>query len=240
MSAPKVRPSLDELRRLYVEEGLSQTQIAARFGVHQTTVSLWLAQLSPMKGIPSRGELAALYKQKSTWELAEHYDVTQTMVRRWLSHYAIPRRSYRQNKMPTKKGGSHDWGVRISQGLYASDKTGKTRGRVGELAPNWRGGIKTDPETGRVSLWSVERHRYFPRAWIVWQETHPDERITQGNVIHHIDSDPTNDAPENLVKLSAAQHITLHRKQEREHIVYLEGLLRAAGIEFQPMHEHTD
>jgi transposase len=243
VSAPKVRASDQELYDLYVVQHLSQEAIATKFGVHQGTVSMWLTRVVPDPNMPPKEDLRRMYEDEhlSTWEIATRYDVSQTKIRRWLRSAQIPPRDYKKNKMPTPKGGSHSWGLAIRQGQLKGGKVG--RGRVGDrgpLASNWKGGTKTDPQTGRVHLWSTERARYFPRAWFVWQESHPNEEIGQGYVIHHIDSDPTNDTPENLVKLSAAQHVALHRKQEREHIVYLEGLLREAGIDFRPMHEHTD
>lgn len=210
------------------------------FGVHQATISMWLSDLRQSTiPAPAEQELRAAYAAgKSTRALATMYGVSQPVVRRWMGHYGIARRSYKQNPTPVQKGVSHQWGDRISAGLLMSAETGKgNKGSFGEKAPNWRGGTKTDPKTGRVYLWSTDDKGYFPRAWTVWKASHPGEEIGKGHVIHHIDSDPTNDSPANLVKLSTPEHVALHRREERDYILALQALLDAAGISYPAKHE---
>lgn len=49
------------------------------------------------------------------------------------------------------------------------------------------------------------------RARYVWDQTHPDDPVLPGEVIHHINHDPTDDRPENLMKLRGhSQHAKEH------------------------------
>ena len=51
------------------------------------------------------------------------------------------------------------------------------------------------------------------RARIVWNESHPDDPLRDGEVIHHRNGDTTDDRPENLEKLlSQAEHFSLHAR----------------------------
>ena len=110
------------------------------------------------------------------------------------------------------------------------------RGKRGPEAPNWRGGQHIDRD-GRVRIWDSDKKRYFHRSVKVWMEAHPGEVVPRGYVIHHLDGDRTNDVPENLVRLSLAEHVALHRRKQQEYIVLLQQLLRDNGIEFPPQYD---
>lgn len=84
----------------------------------------------------TKSELEKLYVKKklSTWELAKIYGVSQTQIRRWLTRFDIPRRSYKENKMPVQKGHSHNWGGKISKAMM-----GNTNSKKGENHHFWKG-----------------------------------------------------------------------------------------------------
>jgi len=47
----------------------------------------------------------------------------------------------------------------------------------------------------------------------VWLETHPDEPLdTADYVIHHINGDHNDNRPENLQRMTRAEHTSLHQK----------------------------
>jgi len=108
-------------------------------------------------------------------------------------------------------------------------------GRFGEDAPNWRGGQHID-SSGHMRVWDRHRKRYVPRAHVVWLENHPGEEVPRGYVVHHLDGNKLNDVPENLECISLAAHVARHRRAPAEYIAYLQGLLDAAGIVYEPQH----
>jgi hypothetical protein len=178
-----------------------------------------------------------LVERKSQREIGSFYNVSQPTLRRWLDRYDISSRGYTENVVPTRGLQHHTWGPQIREALLGNPNVGQgNKGRFGENAPNWRGGTKTGPG-GRVFVWSSMMKRYLPNAVKAWLEAHPGEIVGNGYVIHHIDGDPSNDSPDNLTRLSVAQHIALHRKQEREYIKTLQRLLDEAGIAYPPIHD---
>lgn len=52
--SPKLRLSLDEMRRLYVEQGWSLRRLAMRYGVHFSTVQRHLVALGVTMRRPGR------------------------------------------------------------------------------------------------------------------------------------------------------------------------------------------
>jgi hypothetical protein len=147
----------------------------------------------------------------STWGLAEVHGVSQMTIRRWMKADGIEARASVPPSSPTPKGGHHSWGTKISKSLKGNPHVGQgNAGKRGPDAPNWKGGRYIDKD-GRVFLWVHDRHRYVPRAVLVWSEAHPGEEILSGEVIHHVDVSKDNDVPENLVKMANADHVSLHR-----------------------------
>lgn len=46
----------------------------------------------------------------------------------------------------------------------------------------------------------------------LWNFWHPNDPLKETDVVHHKDGDKTNNSIENLVKMSAGEHMALHRK----------------------------
>jgi hypothetical protein len=130
--------------------------------------------------------------------------------------------------MPAK-GTTHDWGDKISASMKGRPSVNK--GKRGPDAPNWKGGQHTDKD-GRVKVWDPVKKRYYNRAILVWMAAHPGETLGPGYVIHHKDEDKQNDVPENLEKLSLAEHAARHRRNLEGYIQVLQGLLDEAGIPY--------
>jgi len=86
--------------------------------------------------MPSKKELQRKYltEQLSTWKLAVVYKTNQQQVLRWLERYDIPRRSYKENVMPVKKGGHHTWGNKIAKSML-----GNKNSKIGKNHWNWSG-----------------------------------------------------------------------------------------------------
>jgi transposase len=94
-------PADTELRRCYLDEGLTIAQLAARYGVSATTAKRWLDKA----GIPRRAagrrsrapgaaELRRLYQKEglSTTQIAQRHGVGQSTAHGWLRAAEIPLR----------------------------------------------------------------------------------------------------------------------------------------------------
>jgi hypothetical protein len=187
---------------------------------------------------PSPEELRDLYvgQSLSTWEISSRFGVSQMTVRRWMRRAGIEGRPHTENKMPTLKGGSHSWGAKISTANKGNPKVGRANaGKRGADAPNWKGG-EHRRANGRRYIWDPDAKRYFPRAVVVWRRENNGQPVGTGYVIHHRDGDSENDSPENLVRLSAKEHVTLHRRREREYIEMLQKIILDLGGIYPPMH----
>ena len=86
-------PTAAELRRLYLADGLTIAQLAARYGVGTATVRGWLQNAGIPRRLPgrpsqapSREELVRLYVAEglSTTQIGQRYEVSQQTALRWL------------------------------------------------------------------------------------------------------------------------------------------------------------
>jgi transposase len=89
----RLPPTAAELRRRYIADGLTITQLAARYGVGTSTVRQWLQNSSIPRRLPgrssqapSREELVRLYQAEglSTTQIGQRNGVSQQTALRWL------------------------------------------------------------------------------------------------------------------------------------------------------------
>jgi transposase len=94
-------PAAAELRRGYLADGLTTSQLEARYKVSATTVRRWLIEAGIPRRTPgrhshapTRKELARLYQVQglSTTQIGERYGVGQQTAHTWLRAAGIPRR----------------------------------------------------------------------------------------------------------------------------------------------------
>mgnify|MGYP001617913704 CR=1 FL=1 len=87
-------------------------------------------------------------------------------------------------------------------------------GRKGKDNLNYKGGWLGDD--GHIRIGKILR------SHIVWDARHPDNPVKPREVIHHLNGNPSDDRPENLIKLlNQNQHAHLHhagRPHSSEHI----------------------
>lgn len=87
--------------------------------------------------------------------------------------------------------------------------------QAGASAAHWANGTRKDRERVLLHLpWhpSATANGYVARSRIV-AELVLRRPLEPGEVVHHIDHDPSNDHPDNLLVLdSQSQHIALHRE----------------------------
>jgi hypothetical protein len=87
---------------------------------------------------------------------------------------------------------------------------------TGNQSRRWSGGEKVN-KSGRVSVYhssSDGKTKYVHRAVKVF-ESHYGRPVNKGELVHHIDGDPSNDAPENLTVLGVSKHHVAHRELEK-------------------------
>lgn len=88
-----------------------------------------------------------------------------------------------------------------------------------ERNPNWAGGQWTSNE-GRIFVRvpvaerhlhpTIRRDGYIQRYQYVWNTAHPEDPVREGDVIHHINEDPSDDRLENLEKTTQSTHARKH------------------------------
>lgn len=88
------------------------------------------------------------------------------------------------------------------------------RGKTGENSPRWSGGRKK--ANGYWYVWMpghhlADSHGYVAEHRLVCEQAYR-RRLRPDQHVHHIDGDPTNNAPENLVALTRTAHMALHHK----------------------------
>ncbi len=96
-----MRPGEDELRRLYVDEGLNCADLGRRFGVARGTVRNWLVaagvetRAKPNEKYPGDTEIRRLYveERKSLRQIAAELDTHIPVVSRWLKRAGVQSRS---------------------------------------------------------------------------------------------------------------------------------------------------
>lgn len=119
----------------------SGPELAKMFGVHHNTVYAKLVALGITKRYmyidfdPSKEELGELYKTMTIDQLAAHYGVSASSVKRKLREHRTPEISSAQRLKGKKKSLSH----RLAMGASA-----RASGiRAGEKNGNWKGGVST-------------------------------------------------------------------------------------------------
>ena len=151
---------------------------------------LRLAQ--PHRIIPPQKDLLVnlyLEQRKSTREIANQLGRNQRRIMSWLKLYSIPRRTYKENKMPVKKGGTHNWGYKISESVK-----GKRNG-------SWAGGLSPAqyPRVFNKRLKEEIRKRdNYTCQKCGMTEKESLEKWNRVLSVNHIDFDKNNCNPNNL------------------------------------------
>ena len=66
----------------------------------------------------------------------------------------------------------------------------------------------TNGKQRRIVLYHTRRYVY---ARLIWDKHNPNNKATKNDIVHHRDEDTLNDEPENLNKITRAQHTIIHK-----------------------------
>lgn len=139
-------PPKDELRRLYLDERLSQLEIAHRLMTNETTVRRWLDAadlprlgLHPWLNRPTAEEMRRLHvdEKKSTEEIGRMFGVNGRTIRMWMEKAGIERLGNKH----LRGGVSATWNIGRKRSPETIEKMRAVR--LGSVPPN----------KGRGSVW---------------------------------------------------------------------------------------
>lgn len=220
--------SRDEVCRLY-SLGVTANQLAAQEGVSGQTMCRRMEQMG-IKRRPqnernqiywrSRGKIAKpskvtleqayVHDQLSTHLIALQYHVTQFTILNWLRSYDITVRTLSEaNKLRHLRGSNN---------------------------PSWKGG-RYKNKSGYIFVLapshpSADSRGYVKEHALVWEQTH-GMPVPTGKIIHHLNGIEDDNRPENLVALTQAEHMKLHRTCLKE----MDGLERRVDMLFNKVIE---
>jgi hypothetical protein len=81
-------------------------------------------------------------------------------------------------------------------------------GRTRERNNGWKGGRRIHKQSGRATVLVDGKHILEHRALM---------KAPCGKVVHHLDEDPTNNDPDNLVIMERSEHTRLHNYANPRH-----------------------
>ncbi len=82
----------------------------------------------------------------------------------------------------------------------------------GTLGTNWRGGKFTD-STGRTWIFQDNAQKRYQYEYRLMVEAMIGRPLASGEVVHHINGNPSDNSPENLLVMSNREHVRLHAQQ---------------------------
>lgn len=108
----------ERLKQLYVEDGMSQSEIGSIFGTSQSTISRWLNKYN-LKTRPSKDKITGPWRDKESFrhlyfdkemtieEMADEWGCGTSTVMRWLKRHGFESRYYTDNNSaaPFETGG---------------------------------------------------------------------------------------------------------------------------------------
>lgn len=197
----------EQLKKLYLQDGLSDKAIALKLGVGAETVfkrrqdynikrsqseTLKIRWSRTLRKYPiSKQHLEELYinQKLSSNEISEQTEIDRTTIWKLLHQYQIPIRSQSEaHKLVAVSGRQHF--------LSGPDK------------PNWRGGRTTDGEYIKCLCKGHPRANqdgYVFEHILIWEQTH-NQPVPPGWVIHHLNGIKTDNRPENLIAIPKSKH----------------------------------
>lgn len=227
----------DTLYELYYEQGLSQQEIADRFGVGDSTISNWIRKHDiPKYPWEKEQVLRELYwdEEMSIADVADELDTDVTCIHRWMVEHEIPRRKGRDDPRPwrdeetlrelyfdeemsqrdiaehfdTTQGVINDWFRRFDIDVPSYAEAGQIARRV-DRAYFYTSTSGYELAGSRVgeSTYDIQIHRLVAIA----EEGY---NSVAGNVVHHENEIPWDNRPSNLTVMDELEHRNMHVRGE--------------------------
>lgn len=231
-----------ELRRLYIDEDMTQVEIAEELGVSDSTISNWIRHFGIEKepDYPWRDadRLRELYwnKEHSIHEIADRWDTHGNIIHRWMRRHDIPRRQFDRSEREFYDKELLErlyWDEGLSQRQIA-ERFGETQVAVSdvmiELGVNTRGFAEGGWVAKRVNraYFRTNRDGYEIAGSRCGDETfrvsihrlvavaeYGFEEVSKG-VVHHRNEIPWDNRPSNLEVMSDREHKRHHAKTRGE------------------------
>ena len=178
-----------KLERLYVEDEMSQSEIASMFGTSQSTISRWLSRHG-LKTRPSKDKITGPWRDKEAFrrlyfekemtieEMADEWGCGTSTVMRWLKRHGFKSRYYSDNSSP------------------APFRTGWSGYEYWYLMEN------DDAD-------HIRAHRALAIAEYGFD-------AVKGKDVHHKNGIPWDNRPENIELLTRSEHARLHNSKTDE------------------------
>lgn len=228
----------ETLRQLYIEEGLTQREVAEHLDVSKGTVQYWLDkfEISEDDKSPWRqaNRLSDLYVSEglSTYEIADRWDTEASVIADWLHRHDIPTRQSRkdsseeyQNKDVLKRLyaderlSAHEIASLFDTGAttiyYWLDKHG-IKIRDSELSKTYRVFREPAPFETNLEGYEIWRTKLAGEVWrvrvhrLLAVAEFGYEKVVEHDV-HHKSNIPWDNRPDNLELVTPEEHIRIHK-----------------------------
>lgn len=172
----------ETLSKLYHEEGLTQREIAEKYGVTRVTISDWMNRhdIKTVQDGPweDKSKFEELFKDRGMTlsQMAEEWDCGRSTIHRWKKRHGIDRIKANEYRV-----------VRKRPARYSTTKEGYELSENQYLGDSYQVGIH---RLVAVAEYGIE--------------------AVKDKVVHHKNEIPWDNRPENLEIMSAKEHTSLH------------------------------
>jgi hypothetical protein len=115
----------------------------------------------------------------------------------------------------TTKQQAYQRGARFCSHLCAARGTAPQRMRLGKANPSYNGGLSQRKGDGRWEIICRDGSRYLYARAVMQAEIAGSITLTEDEIVHHVNGDPSDDRIENLEVMSQSEHSRLHNAMRR-------------------------
>lgn len=184
----KIDLTREELRAMIFDEELNQSEIARRVGCAQRTIATYVTKWG-LQQWPAKYEF-------DPEELRRMYEDEEMTTYEIAEHFGVSQYTI--------------W-VRVKDVCEMRERKPRPGVNEAENSPNWEGGYR-EVDGYRVVRLDKQEHREHRKI----MENLIGRPLADGEVVHHIDCDRSNNDPSNLMLLSPSEHSRLHHAMRKD------------------------
>lgn len=234
----------ETLRRLYHDEGMSQSEIADRFDVASNTISEWFSKLDitarPFEDAPHKSADVLRYlhhnEGMALTEMGERLGRNRETIRHWMEKHGIPRRDANRKRHTIPEGELRELYVDRQRSMEeCGEHFGCTAPTIRSRLQEYGIPIRRDQRTvqrlrnGESVPYGMHETTGYPR-WhdqISGRQAFVHQLLAVANgvdphkvfsaadyVIHHKNVCEIDNRPDNIELLTNQQHTATHRRDE--------------------------